>query len=482
MRAGNQRLTGMHGQRFFFLSKEHLYRQQAFLTPSEDGKCSMRRHRFNRFIVVEIVAVLGRRRIGFLFRHHLAHQIRLLPEEFAQFFKHVSIFKENFCEDVASTIKRCAHVGHALVRVNKGRGLRFRVAHGIFPQHHGQRLQPCLSGYLRTSTALGLIRQIQVFQTLLGIGRPNVAFKLFGELARVAQGLQDRSAALLELTLIDQLLLQIAQLRVIESAGDFLAVAGDKGNRSAFIEQVYGGSDLVDASADSFGNARLDGGAHVSRKFGHGTNKRKAPQQACRMGGLPAERRSQSMFVGIKLIQKDALEDGFVFLLPRLLDERAQRSRNRRFTMGKIGKRHRRQLLRRAGNFHAQARRRIVLCLLHVKFHQSCRFIEVHRLLDAVRTEVKRSIKDRTGPITRAERDSTAFDLIVEFFGFVHKSHQPFPKHILIHDFRRFLRKNLDVRIELFHRVAALRHRSSLRIVDQRVFAPAPMRFSSHWL
>lgn len=71
-------------------------------------------------------------------------------------------------------------------------------------------------------------------------------------------------------------------------------------------------------------------------------------------------------------------------------------------------------------------------------------------------------------------------DLMKKITLIMHKSHQPFPKHILIHDFRHFLRKNLDVRIELFHRVAALRHRSSLRIVDQRVFAPAPMRFSSH--
>src|SRR5262249_58557314 len=47
----------------------------------------------------------------------------------------------------------------------------------------------------------------------------------------------DDAAALLELAQIAQALLKCAQLRVIEPAGCFLAIAGDEGHGRAFIEQ-----------------------------------------------------------------------------------------------------------------------------------------------------------------------------------------------------------------------------------------------------
>ena len=130
----NEFLTRMHGKRFLFLSKKHLYRQKPFLTAAEHSKRSVRRHGFDRFIVVKIVAVLGCCRISLLFRHNLAHQIRLLPEEFAQFFEHIGVFIENFSQDVPSTVKCSTYVGHPLVRVDKCLGFRFGIAQRVFPQ------------------------------------------------------------------------------------------------------------------------------------------------------------------------------------------------------------------------------------------------------------------------------------------------------------------------------------------------------------
>ena len=127
-------LTRMYGKRFLFLSKKHLYRQKPFLTAAEHSKRSVRRHGFDRFIVVKIVAVLSCCRISLLFRHNLAHQIRLLPEEFAQFFEHIGVFIENFSQDVPSTVKCSTYVGHPLVRVDKCLGFRFGIAQRVFPQ------------------------------------------------------------------------------------------------------------------------------------------------------------------------------------------------------------------------------------------------------------------------------------------------------------------------------------------------------------
>ena len=47
----------------------------------------------------------------------------------------------------------------------------------------------------------------------------------------------DRGAAILELAQVRQPLLERAQLRVVEAAGGFLAVAGDEGDGGLVVEQ-----------------------------------------------------------------------------------------------------------------------------------------------------------------------------------------------------------------------------------------------------
>ena len=53
-----------------------------------------------------------------------------------------------------------------------------------------------------------------------------------------ADRLQDRGAAFLQLTQVAQPLLERAQLRVVERAGDLLAVARDERHRRAAVEQL----------------------------------------------------------------------------------------------------------------------------------------------------------------------------------------------------------------------------------------------------
>ena len=71
--------------------------------------------------------------------------------------------------------------------------------------------------------------------------------------------LEDRRAALFQLAQVAQALLQLAQLGVVEAAGDFLAVAGDERHRGALVEQRDGGGDLRRPRADIGGDALFDG-------------------------------------------------------------------------------------------------------------------------------------------------------------------------------------------------------------------------------
>ena len=115
---------------------------------------------------------------------------------------------------------------------------------------------------------------------MLGVGLTQFALKFLGELARLRERFEDGRAPLFELALVDELLLQVAQLRVVQTARGFLTVAGDEGHGGALIEQRHGGAHLFGAGADGLGNARLNGAGHVNRQFGHVSVRKQKRQRA----------------------------------------------------------------------------------------------------------------------------------------------------------------------------------------------------------
>ena len=78
------------------------------------------------------------------------------------------------------------------------------------------------------------------------------------QLALRADRLDDGLAAVFHLAEIDEALGQLAQLRVVEAAGRFLAVARHEGHRGAFIEQADGGGHLLRLRADFTGDGIED--------------------------------------------------------------------------------------------------------------------------------------------------------------------------------------------------------------------------------
>ena len=129
-------------------------------------------------------------------------------------------------------------------------------------QHVGQRLDARFARDLALGAALGLVRQVQVFQFLLGRRGLDGGAKLGRQLALLVDALEHRFAPVLEFAQVAQPVFQLAQLDVVQAAGGLLAVAGDEGDGGAAVEQVDRGLDLVFLDPD-FGSDLPDDFLHA---------------------------------------------------------------------------------------------------------------------------------------------------------------------------------------------------------------------------
>ena len=90
-----------------------------------------------------------------------------------------------------------------------------------------------------------LERQVDVFQLLLGRRTGNRQAQRIGQLALLVNGLEHGHAAVFQLAQVGQAFMKRAQLRVVEPARGFLAVAGHKRNRGTAVQQLHRSADLL---------------------------------------------------------------------------------------------------------------------------------------------------------------------------------------------------------------------------------------------
>ena len=170
----------------------------------------------------------------------------------------VGILGEALHQDGAGAVERGRNVGHLLLGIDERRGQGQRIVPGLREQQIGQRFQPRLLGDLGLGAPLRLERQIDVFQTALAVGRHDGRLEGGVELALLADGIEDRLATLLKLPQIGQAFFQGAQLRIVERAGDFLAVSRHERHGGAAVEQRHGRLDLLFANPEFFRNLPID--------------------------------------------------------------------------------------------------------------------------------------------------------------------------------------------------------------------------------
>ena len=137
------------------------------------------------------------------------------------------------------------------------------TASGHFRSDRQAAHRPAARGRLlrdfRLRAPLRLVGQIDVFQPRLDVRRHDLRFELVVELALLADRIEDRGAALLQFAQIAEPLLERAQLRVVEHAGRFLAVARDERHRRAAVQKLDRRLHLLRPHAKLFRNPLFDG-------------------------------------------------------------------------------------------------------------------------------------------------------------------------------------------------------------------------------
>lgn len=258
---GDHDLAWVQGARRFLADLQR-GAEDAFVASAEDRQGAVRRGAFQRLIVFEVVAELGA--FLFLAGDHAGGQGRFVLHEHAQLVEQRGVFGEALHEDVLGAFQHRLDVGEAFLGVDETRGLAFRDQGRVVEQCVGQRAEAGFQGDLALGAALLLIRQVEVFETGLGVGELDVAGQFGGQLALFLDAGEDRAAAFFQFAQVAQALFQHAQLGIVEAAGDLFAVTGDEGNGGAFVEQGDGSGDLLRLNAaggqcgELFGDTGVD--------------------------------------------------------------------------------------------------------------------------------------------------------------------------------------------------------------------------------
>ena len=89
-----------------------------------------------------------------------------------------------------------------------------------------------------------------------------------GEFALLLDGGEHGFAAVLEFAEVLEFLLNVADLDFVQVAGDFLAIAGNEGHRSAFVEQRDDGGHPLQGDVEQLGDMQQYGRGK-SLEFSH---------------------------------------------------------------------------------------------------------------------------------------------------------------------------------------------------------------------
>ena len=191
----------------------------------------------------------------------------------AQKLANVGVVADGFGEDVARAFERLLHAGDAFFGIDERRGKCFerRAGRLLIPEIVRERLQAFFARDHGLGAALGLVREVEIFQLALVEGLLDTRLQLVGQLALFLNGGEDGLLARNQLAEIEQLFFDGADLDLVEVAGRLLAVAGDEGDGGAFVEELDRGEQALHGDLERAGNVNQEIG-RKRLKFGHGGN------------------------------------------------------------------------------------------------------------------------------------------------------------------------------------------------------------------
>ena len=193
----------------------------------------MRRDRLHRLLELVVLLELGRF-VG-LARHDLRGQLAVLGVLAAHERADLRGVGQHLGDDVARPGQRVVRARDRLA--DEPRRLRRRVAVGPLAEDPlRQRLEPPLARHRRPGLAARPVRRIQVLELGLAARRAQLGLELGGQLALLGDRRQDHRPPGLELDHVRALLLDRADLHLVEPAGPLLAVARDERHGVALVE------------------------------------------------------------------------------------------------------------------------------------------------------------------------------------------------------------------------------------------------------
>jgi hypothetical protein len=236
--------------------------EDVLLLAAEHRQDAVRWQLGERLGEVEVVGELGA--VGLPALAHLADQAPSVPHALAQLADQVGVLGEPFDQDGPGTVQGGLFVCDGVGDVRR-RG-RARIQRVVSEQRVGQRFQARLAGDLRAGAALRLVRQVDVLQPGLRVGRQDLRLQGGVQFALRPDRLQHRYPPVLQLAQVAQAFLERAQLLVVQCAGGLLAVPGDERHGGAAVQQVHRGGHLTVADPELLSDALVD------RRGGHGSD------------------------------------------------------------------------------------------------------------------------------------------------------------------------------------------------------------------
>ena len=254
----DHRFARMRHLRVEFFAQAELHRQHAGIAPAKERERAMRRHGADRFAVVVVVAEFLAF-LALLAVDHRRHHAALVEQVMRAACQAISAVSPNCSERMSRAPSSAAFTSATPFSASTNSAASVcGSSFGSASSAVGERLEPGFAGDLRARAALRLVREIQVFEDLLAVGAFDRGAQFVGELALLADAREDRRAAVFEFAQIQQPFLEIAQLRIVEIAGHFLAIPGDERDGCAFIEELHGGGDLARLNGQLGGDALYD--------------------------------------------------------------------------------------------------------------------------------------------------------------------------------------------------------------------------------
>ena len=256
--AGRADHVGAEPCQRLLLLQVNLERQHAFLGAAADRQHAMRWNLCGRFTILRVHLVLAFR-IGHALDRTARHDAfghQHPPHGLAK----LRIFADPLRDDMPCAFQSFLRRRHAFVGIDETcseLAERRRVL--LIPEELRQRLESLLARDGRFGPSLGLVGKIEIFEIAFFQCRFEARLELRSEFPLLFDGRQHGLAAVLQLTEILQLLLDSANLDLVQVSGGFLTITREEGNRAAVVQQPDRGGQAPQRNVQLPGNVKKNG-------------------------------------------------------------------------------------------------------------------------------------------------------------------------------------------------------------------------------